>query len=165
MRNILVGTAMVVLVIALSACQQQTKTVAKEPVIKVEGGQMTLDQLGKTQPGLGVLMMRIGQRYTTAYYAAKAGKWELTTYEFEEMKEDLETGGITRPKRKAALDKFLGGSALADLEQAAKDKDGVAFGAAFDNTVKACNACHDTADKKFIRYELPTAAPNLPSLK
>lgn len=165
MRKFLTGMAMLVLVIALAACTQETKTVAKEPVAKIDGGEIALNKLGEIQPGAGVIMMRIAQRATTTYYAAKAGKWELASYELEEITGDFETIGITRPKRKDAMDKFINGSALADLNKAVKDKDGVAFGGAFDNVVIACNNCHDASDSKFIRYVLPTTAPDVPSLK
>ena len=140
------------LVVILAACQPTQKPV----VIKTEGGTVTLDQLGKTLPGFGVLMHRVGLRITNTFYAAQAGNWDLAEYELEEMKEDFQTGQITRPERKQAVQTFLDG-AFAKLEKATKAKKFNDFKTVFDNTVKACNGCHTSSDKPFIQYQLPAA--------
>src|SRR3972149_2675745 len=95
MRNVALIVTLLLIVFLLAACQA-----AEKPVAQTDQGTLTLDQIAKTLPGFGVIMHRIGLRYTTAYYAAQAGNWDLVDYELEEMAEEFETGMITRPKRK-----------------------------------------------------------------
>ena len=149
MRNVALIVALLLIVFLLAACQA-----AEKPVAKTDQGTLTLDQIAKTLPGFGVIMHRIGLRYTTAYYAAQAGNWDLVDYELEEMGEEFETGMITRPKRKQPTQAFLDGP-FAKLEKAAKTKKFSDFKTAFDKTVKACNGCHASDDKSFIQYKLP----------
>jgi hypothetical protein len=51
-------------------------------------------------------MIEYGYRYTTAYYAAKAGNWGLAEYQLKEMREIQEVGETTRPARAGALKGF-----------------------------------------------------------
>lgn len=156
MRRAILLTAAVVFTLILGAGCQQKKSEPQK--IEVKGGSMTLKQLGEVQPGLGILMMEIGQRASAMSHAAKAENWDLVTYEIDELREAAKVGTITRPERKEALDKFLDGP-LADVEDAAKEKDLATFQPAFDNMVKECNACHVSQEKAFIVYQVSKTPP------
>ena len=159
MKKLALLFSLLILILLVSACQQ-TPAPTK---IKVEGGSMTLDQLGQAQRALGTLMMEVGQRITATNIAAKAGKWDLADYELGELKEAMETGELTRPEHKAALEKFLNGP-FTKIEKVVKDKDAAGFQAAFDSTVQACNNCHKASGKPFIEYALPKTFSEIPKM-
>jgi hypothetical protein len=148
-----------------SACQtNNSKSEAnKKPTAKTSHGNLTLDQIGEIQPGLGNIMSSMGRRLTIAYYAAKASNWDLANYQLEELEEDAEIGEVTRPKRKEALKSFLEGP-YTNLKKAAKSKDFNLFQAAFDKTVSGCNGCHASQNVSFIKYVLPKTEPEIPSI-
>jgi hypothetical protein len=118
-----------------------------------------LKTLGDLQPGLGTVMIEYGYRYTTAYYAAKAGNWGLAEYQLKEMREIQEVGETTRPARAGALKGFE--TAFLDpLGKAIEAKDFKKFQAAFSAATEGCNGCHVSQGFAFIKYELPKAAPS-----
>ena len=45
-----------------------------------------INKLADIQPGLGTVMMEYGARFSSAYYAAKGGNFELAGYMIKEMK-------------------------------------------------------------------------------
>lgn len=110
--------------------------------------------LANLQPGLGTVMLEYSFRFTTAYYAAHGGNWELADYQIKEMTEIQEVGEATRPARAKALKKFEEGS-LGPLMEAIKAKDITKFDAAFNSAKEECNNCHSDQGFKFIKYELP----------
>lgn len=159
MKKLLLGFLVVALVLFASACQQAPK----ETKIKVEGGSLTLDQLGQVQRALGTLMMENAQRMTATNFAAKAGKWDLAGYELGEMREAMQTGELTRPEHKSALKKFLDGP-FTKIEKSVKDKDAAGFPTTFNQTVDACNGCHKTSGVPFIEYALPPTFTGQPKI-
>lgn len=129
----------------------------KDPVVKIKDGTITLDQLGKTLPGMGTIMIEVGNRFTAANYAYKAGNWDVVGYQLKELGEIMEVGEITRPKRKKAIKKFLSGSAYKKLNAAVKNKNAAEFQAALNETITACNKCHTSGGVPFIQYNVPTS--------
>jgi hypothetical protein len=117
------------------------------------------DTLANLQPGLGTVMMEYSSRFTSMYYAAQGGNWELADYHLKEMTEIQEVGEATRPARAKALKKFEDGS-LGPLGAAIKAKDFKQFETAFESARQECNNCHADQGFKFIRYELPKASPS-----
>ncbi|MBI3590047.1 MAG: hypothetical protein HY094_01555 [Candidatus Melainabacteria bacterium] len=121
-----------------------------------------LKVLGDIQPGLGVIMQEIGRRFTAIYYAARAGNWDLASYELKELREAQEVGEITRPKRKEALvafeESFLGGAenpSEGTLQDAINKKNFLAFNKSFKSAIGGCNGCHQSTGFSFIKYRLP----------
>ena len=90
----------------------------------------TLDDLAVLQPGLTVLMPLVGQRYWKLYYAAKAGSWDMTLYQAQQVRELMETAMITRPEYAKDLEAFLEGY-LEPIEEAIEEKDWEAFEEAY----------------------------------
>jgi hypothetical protein len=127
------------------------KTPAGNPVLNNE-------QLSAVAPGLGTLMMEIGNRNWALYYAAKAGNWQLAAYEAKEIGEACEAGSITRPKRKAGLDSFTSDT-LAALNKDIAAKDSEAFKTDWSAEVDACNRCHDAEGFSYIKWKLPSSPP------
>jgi hypothetical protein len=113
-----------------------------------------LKTLAEIQPGLGTVMIEYATRYTTAYYAAKGGNWDLAAYQLKEAREIQEVGETTRPERAQALKGFEK-SYLDPLDEAIKAKDIKKFDKAFKDGIQGCNACHIGQGFPYIKYQLP----------
>lgn len=123
-----------------------------------------LKTLAELQPGVGTVMIEYSNRFTTMYYAAKGGNWDMAAYQLKEMREIQEVGENTRPAR-APLLKAFETTYLDKLAEAIKAKDGKKFDAEFKKTVEGCNGCHAASDFAFIKYQLPKASPSPTSVK
>lgn len=124
---------------------------------------LTPGELTDVAPGLGVLMMELGQRNWILYYAATGGNWDLAGYQLIEMKDTIEVAETTRPKRKDALSAFTE-SSLNPLEAAVKARDSAAFAEAWEKEVAGCNGCHAAAGMPYIQWTLPPEPPQHLSL-
>lgn len=123
-----------------------------------------LKTLADIQPGLGTVMIEYSHRYSTMYYAAKAGNWPLAAYELKEALEIQEVGETTRPEKADALKAFER-SFLTPIDKAINAQDFKRFDAAFNAGVQGCNACHAAQKMSFIRYQLPESSPSPLMLK
>lgn len=123
-----------------------------------------LKTLADIQPGLGTVMIEYGNRFTTMYYAGKAGNWGMADYQLKEMREIQEVGENTRPARAPMLKAFES-SSLDKLADAIKAKDGKKFEVAFKQAVEGCNGCHAANGFEFIKYQLPKTSPSPTSAK
>lgn len=128
--------------------------------ISVDNGarKLSLDELGRTQAGMGRLMPEVGARVWKLWYAAEAQNWPLAKYELEEAVSLMELGAFVRPKYDRTMTRFLADD-LAPVAQAIADADWVAFRAAFDRMVDAANGYHGVYNKGFIRWRLPDHPP------
>ena len=123
-----------------------------------------LKTLAEIQPGLGTVMVEYGMRYTTAYYAAKGGNWDLAAYQIKEALEIQEVGETTRPARAQALKAFEK-NYLEPLNEAIKAKDFKKFDKAFKDGIQGCNTCHIGQGFPYIKYQLPKAPISPLSMK
>ena len=123
-----------------------------------------LNTLAELQPGLGTVMIEYSGRFTNMFYAVKGGNWDFADYQLKEAREIQEVGETTRPKRAKPLKDFES-KYLDPLAKAIEAKDSKKFEAAFTDAVKGCNACHDKAGFKFIKYELPMSASSPASMQ
>jgi hypothetical protein len=119
---------------------------------------LSLDELGRTQAGMGRLMPEVGARVWKLWYAAEARNWPLAKYELEEAVSLMKLGAFVRPKYDRTMTRFLTDD-LAPVAQAIEDADWVAFQAAFDQMVEAANGYHGVYNKGFIRWRLPDHPP------
>jgi len=117
-----------------------------------------INKLADIQPGLGTVMMEYGARFSSAYYAAKGGDFELAGYMIKEMKEIQEVGETTRPAR-APLLKAFETNYLDKLDAAAKAKNWSQYSSLTPQVVNACNQCHAKVQMAYIVYQLPAAPP------
>jgi cytochrome c553 len=132
--------------------------IGKEVIATKHNKDLTLSQLAEIQPGLGSIMIEFGHRFYVAYYAAKAGNWELAAYQIDELVEVQEVAEATRPKYTEALKTFEHGD-IADLQKVIKAKNWKQFDAQYTKTAHACNACHTRTGHPYIQYRLPKVAP------
>ena len=117
-------------------------------------------------PGLGEVMVVVGRRFETAGRAAQAGRWELATFEADELGELFESDvpHASLPKEGPtaqipAMARAFLASVPPDLAKAAATRDRATFAAAFERAAAQCNACHASAAKGFIEVpSVPGAA-------
>ena len=123
-----------------------------------------LKTLAEIQPGLGTVMIEYSNRYTTAYYAAKGGNWDLAAYQIKEALEIQEVGETTRPGRAQALKAFEK-NYIEPLNETIKAKDFKKFDKAFKDGIQGCNTCHIGQGFPYIKYQLPKAPISPLSMK
>src|SRR6516162_4040081 len=144
-----------VLVVALATAVAYTQA----PEWLKGSTEQQLKALADIQPGLGTVMIEYGNRYTTAYYAAKGGNWDLAAYQIKEAREIQEVGETTRPARAPRLKAFEV-NYLDPLDAAIKEKNFQKFDKAFKAGIEGCNNCHSSEGFPYIKYELPKAPPS-----
>ena len=131
----------------------------EQPILVNNGARtLTLDQLGRTQPGMGRLMPEVGDRIWKLWYAAEAGNWDLARYELEEGVAVMELSAFVRPKYERAMGTFLGNEAAA-VKDAIEAKDWDGFQEAYGRMVERANAYHVQFNKGFIRWKRPDMPP------
>ncbi|MEA2685653.1 MAG: hypothetical protein QOE93_848 [Actinomycetota bacterium] len=128
--------------------------------ILVDNGtrKLTLDELGRSQPGMGRLMPEVGARTWKAWYAAEAGNWRLARWQLSEAAKLMELGAFVRPKYQVSMAKFLTED-FDPVRKAVEDRDWEAFRGHFDRMVVKANFYHDVFDKGFIQWKLPAMPP------
>jgi hypothetical protein len=140
-------------IVVLTACQPQG-----------ESGQQRLDELERRfTPGLHALMVDLGMRHASLWFAGNAENWPLTDYmlhEIEELLGDIEEmHPVYRDVQVAALLGEMTQPAMDELEQSVEQRDPGAFGVAYDRLTTACNHCHTASDRAAIVIQRPTAPP------
>jgi cytochrome c553 len=151
---------LLLILLILAGCQQQGEISGKTK----NGDKLTVDQLAEIQPGLGTVMVEVGNRWWWLFYAGDAGSWDLAAYQSKETKEIMEVGETTRPKRKPGLENFVDNS-MKPVDDAITAKDKTVFKSAFTKATNACNGCHAAETDKegnnfsFIKWKLPTEKP------
>ncbi len=132
---------------------------ADEEIVVDNGARkLTLDELGRTQAGMGRLMPEVGARIWKLWYAAEAGNWPLARYELVEAVALLELGAFVRPKYRTTMAAFLSED-IEPLSHAIEARDWTAFEAGFGPMVDAANRYHGVYNKGFIRWRLPDTPP------
>jgi hypothetical protein len=99
----------------------------------------------------GDLMSMLQLRHAKLWYAAAAGNWPLAEYQLGELVADLKefyasvpASGETDADKLAAL-----------IGETIKAKDRKKFDASFDQLTAACNHCHETNGRAYIRIRRP----------
>ncbi|MBI4312292.1 MAG: hypothetical protein HY681_10985 [Chloroflexi bacterium] len=134
-------------------------TQPNQPVVgRTRHTELTIDQIAEMQPGLGMLMPQIGDRYWVLYYAAKGGNWPLARHQLNEIRGLMRMGALTRPRYADHLNAFINGH-VAAIEKAIEQKDFGAFDAAYRRGVEAANRYHELMNHAEIVWELPDEAP------
>ncbi|HEY3116726.1 MAG TPA: hypothetical protein VGK54_08295, partial [Chloroflexota bacterium] len=110
------------------------------------------------QPSLGSLMLEVGQRCWTLYYAVHANNWALARSQRDRVQELLERASLTQPKHTVNLDKFLAED-WTSVQKAIESMDMDGFDAAFTHAIDQANAYHEEAYRKFIHWVLPDTPP------
>lgn len=126
-----------------------------------------LERVVASMPSTSRIMIEIGERYRTLYWAGKLGQWEFAQYQTEEMQKLVELLQTTRPNRAASAQDFLD-KAFAGYPEAIARQDWELFQKAFHAMRGECLICHGKNEHPFITLpEHPASASspvlNLPS--
>jgi hypothetical protein len=125
--------------------------------------ELSLELEERFTPGLHTLMVELGMRHATLWFAGDARNWPLADYlvhEIEELVEDIEEmHPVYREVPVAGLLQEMTLPALDGLEDAVEQGDREGFVRAYDGLTQACNACHVASDRAAIVIQRPTAPP------
>src|SRR6266511_4406487 len=125
--------------------------------------QADLTSAKELDPGLGEYMTTIQLHAGKLWFAVKASNWELAAYELDELKETMEAAkGLNAEKNGIKISNVLDSvlqTQLPELDKSIKSKSQTKFQSAYDETLSACNGCHESAGYRFIRIVRPTAPP------
>jgi hypothetical protein len=114
-------------------------------------------------PGLHTLMVDLGMRHASLWFAGDAGNWPLADYMVHEIEELIEETGELHPVYRdiqvAALLQEMTAPAIEALEGAVNAGDRGAFVQAYDRLTTACNHCHTASGRAAIVIQRPTAPP------
>jgi hypothetical protein len=127
---------------------------------RVEAELATVKEL---TPGLGEYMTTIQLHAGKLWFAAKAANWDLAVYELHELEETMEAvkklnaekNGV---KISGVMDAVLR-TQIAQLDATIKRKNSGEFQKAYDETLSACNGCHNESGHKFIQIIRPMVPP------
>lgn len=97
------------------------------------------------------------------WFAAQASNSELAAYELDELKEAMEGAKSLHEVKNGVnvsniLDSVLQ-TQIAQLSQSIKAKNRNDFQRAYDETLSACNGCHEESGRNFIHIIRPTIPP------
>lgn len=107
------------------------------------------------QPGTAKQMLELIRRFNTIWFAEQAGNWDLTLFDLDESRDEIEVLKTTRPSRYPAIKAWADANITA-LEKAAGSKDKVAFEKAYDDAIAGCNGCHIASNMKAVKIIRPT---------
>jgi hypothetical protein len=157
--NYVIGAALLVSLVAIALLASRVRALSAD----VRSLRSELARVKETLPGLGDFMTTIQLHAGKLWFAAGARNWELAAYELGELRETMEGAknlqvvhnGVNVPD---VLDAVIRAQ-LAALEEAIRRKDANAFRNAYDESLSACNGCHQEAGRKFIHIVRPAAPP------
>lgn len=147
------------LILALPACEVDPPPTTD----RQELAELRAELVERFTPGLHTMMVDLGIRHASLWFAGDAENWALVDYivhEMEELVEDMEElHPIYREVPVAELLGEMTHPAIEDLEDAAEAGDREAFIEAYDRLTAACNACHTASDREALVIQRPTAPP------
>jgi len=121
--------------------------------------------LKATTPSQSHAMMDVDYHFSNLWFAAQNENWPLAAFYLNETRSHLNWTVRLHPVRKLAdggdLDlapilKSVEQGGLAQLKTAVERKDKKAFGVAYRETLSQCYACHQAAEKPYLRPHVPT---------
>ena len=137
---------------AVAAYQDSLKNVRRE-----------LTTVKESTPGLGEFMTTMQLHVSKLWFAAKASNSELAAYELDELKEAMEGAKSLHEVKNGVnvsnvLDSVLQ-TQIAQLAESIKAKNRNDFQRAYDETLSACNGCHEESGRNFVHIIRPTIPP------
>lgn len=126
---------------------------------KTKHGELTLDEIAGLQPGMSEWMLALAHRMHVMYFACKAGNWDLGMYQLRGIRKILNNAALTRPKYKAALEKFSKDH-LDSLDEAMGRRSWQEFDPLIAATIEASDRYHAEWGYDYIRYRIPGYPPS-----
>lgn len=114
-------------------------------------------------PGLGEYMTTMQLHVGKLWFAARANNWDLALYELDELREAMEAAQkLHATKNGVDVSKLLAAvveSQIIQANQAIDKKSQKDFTRAYDDTLNACNGCHEESGHRFIKIIRPVTPP------
>lgn len=129
----------------------------------VEALDKRVEILEKQSPGLGDYMTTMQLHMGKLWFAGKAANWDLANYELDELKETIEGAQnlhmvINNVKTADVLGSLVD-SQVGPLKESIQKHDLLAFKGYYNQTLTACNNCHQSAAHGFNIITIPMAPP------
>ena len=135
------------------------KSVRSLAVVLAVGGVWTCAAQGQSyKPSLGDIMGATQLRHFKLWFAGKLRNWPLAAYELEQVRASFSDAMRLYPNIPVA-DLSIMGPAAQKLDQAIKAEDSAKFARAFGEMTDACNSCHQSIGRGFIKIQIPAASP------
>lgn len=112
--------------------------------------------------GFHVSMLAVGQRYQALYDALGDGNFQLAAYQWEKIRELIQTGYTRRPRRQPNADAEFVGKVYDPVLAAFRSADTARAWSGFATARAACMACHEAERVGFMNDQAlfrRTAAP------
>ncbi len=147
----------------IRAAMERNERAAAELKAALKTLQAQVEAAHEAAPGLGEYMTTFQLHMGKLWFAGKAANWDLAEYERAELDETMEAAGALHVvKNDVDIAKVMASvrsTQVAALAEGIKAKNDAAFQKAYDETLAACNGCHESAGYKFIRLVRPSAPP------
>lgn len=167
LRKALVITGLILLggaAIRGAVAQAQAAPQADFAELKAE-----IEALKGMLPSQSHSMVDVEFQFANLWFAGKAQNWPLATFYLNETRSHLNWTVRLRPVRKLAgggdLDlrpilKGVEDGGLASIKAALDKHDEAGFETAYKGMLGQCIACHEAAEKPFLRPDVPKAPPS-----
>jgi len=136
---------------ALASAQPDNATLAKEIAELRE--QVTA--LNALKPSFAGFMPAFAERFHVLHFAADAGDWKVAGHEYAELKSKIETA-VYIDAEKGKMFKAMLSPGFNEIGEAIETGDGKRMDAALEQTITACNACHQAVGSGFLKVTVGT---------
>lgn len=92
--------------------------------------------------GFSASMIEVGQRYQSLYAALADGNFALASYQWDKIRDAIQTGYARRPGRQASADAGMTGPLFLPVREALRSNDANRAWAAFADVRATCMSCH-----------------------
>jgi hypothetical protein len=146
-------------------------SIAQQPAPSGEVAELKaeIEALKGMLPSQSHSMVDVEFQFANLWFAGKNQNWPLATFYLNETRSHLNWTVRLRPVRKLSnggdLDlrpilKGVEDGGIASIRAAIDKKDQAAFETAYKGMLNQCTACHEAAEKPFLRPQVPTAPPS-----
>jgi hypothetical protein len=161
--------AIAALTVVSSAATRISSAQQAAPGADVAELKAEIEALKGMLPSQSHSMVDVEFQFANLWFAGKAQNWPLATFYLNETRSHLNWTVRLRPVRKLSnggdLDlrpilKGVEDGGIANIKAAIDKHDGGAFEAAYRGMLAQCTACHEAAEKPFLRPDVPKAPPS-----
>ena len=155
------GLLPVAFVASDATAQSASTTTADVAALKAE-----IETLRSVVPSQSHAMADVDYQFSNLWFAARNGNWPLAEFYLNETRSHLGWAVRIRPVRRLSnggqfdlrpMLESVDGTVLASLHDSIARHDKKTFEQAYRQTIDACFACHQAAEKPFLRPHSPEA--------
>jgi hypothetical protein len=129
-----------------------------ETKVATKDNELTLREMSEALPDTPQIMEKVGHCWWHMIYAARGGNWGLAGYYLRRVEKLSSALRVLRPKHAQRLWRFQT-QALPDVLEAVEAEDLAALEVAYAAATDTANRLHDESGYPYIKWELPSEAP------